>query len=56
MFKILGMIPHAERENKRCFFCGTNLSVKYLVEVDKPDRAPKPVQVYVCNRCACHNA
>lgn len=56
MFKIIKMLEHTERQTKRCFFCGTNLSVKYLVEIDKPDRAPKPVQVYVCNSCVYHNA
>lgn len=46
------MIPIYERENKRCFFCGTNLSVKYIVEVDTPKKAPAPFRVHSCNRCS----
>jgi hypothetical protein len=56
MFKVIKMLNNTERESKRCFFCGTNLSVKYLVEIDKPDRAPQPVRIYVCNLCVYHNA
>ena len=50
--KMVGGIPIAERDNKRCYFCGAKLSVKYLVEVDMPAKAPAPFRVYACNMCA----
>ena len=50
--KMVGMIPYTERDNKRCYFCGANLSVKYLVEVDMPTKAPEPFRVHSCNMCA----
>jgi hypothetical protein len=50
--KMVGMIPIAERDNKRCYFCGAKLSVKYLVEVDMPAKAPEPFRVHSCNKCA----
>jgi hypothetical protein len=46
------MIPIAERDNKRCYFCDAKLSVKYLVEVDMPTKAPVPFRVHACNMCA----
>lgn len=49
--KILGMIPIEKRENKRCYFCGTNLSVKYITEVFDPILADEPSRVCVCNKC-----
>jgi hypothetical protein len=50
--KLAGLIHHNEREGKRCFFCGTTLSVKYVVEVDMPTKAPTPFRVHSCNKCA----
>lgn len=50
--KIVGFIPHTEREGKRCFFCNTTLSVKYIVEVDMPSKAVAPCRVYGCSVCA----
>lgn len=50
--KRVGMIPHTERDDKRCFFCGTNKSVKCIIEVDMPSKAPAPFRVYTCNMCA----
>lgn len=49
--KILGMIPIEKRKNKRCYFCGTSLSVKYITEVFDPVLADEPSRVCVCNRC-----
>lgn len=50
--KRIGMISIAERENKHCHFCGNSKSVKYIVEVDMPTKAPEPFKVYACNKCA----
>lgn len=49
---ILGIIPKEKRENKRCYFCGTDLSVKYIVEVFDPVLANEPSKVCACNKCA----
>lgn len=49
--KIVGMIPGKERVNRRCYFCGTTLSVKYITEVFDPVLANQPSQVCVCNKC-----
>ena len=50
--KRIGMIPGAERDNKQCFFCNAALSVKYIVEVSMPSKAPDPFKVHACNKCA----
>lgn len=49
--KILDIIPMEKRENKRCYFCGTSLSVKYITEIFDPVLADKPSKVCVCNKC-----
>lgn len=49
--KILNMIPLDKRQNYRCHFCGTNLSVKYIIEVFDPVIDTKPVKVCVCDKC-----
>ena len=49
--KIKGVIPHNQRDNKLCYFCGTNVSVKYIVEVDMPAKSPEPFNVNACNKC-----
>ncbi len=50
--KLKGLISHNKRDDKRCYFCGTNMSVKYIVEVDMPYKAVEPFKVYACNICA----
>lgn len=49
--KILSIIPREKRKNKCCYFCGTNLSVKYITEVFDPVLTNEPSQVCVCNKC-----
>ena len=46
------LIPMDDRVNKRCYFCGTYRSVKYVVKVNDPVLSEKPTNVYCCNRCA----
>lgn len=50
----LKLIPVQERLNKRCYFCGTNKSVKYEAEITSPiSRAHnKRISICVCNVCA----
>ena len=50
--KTVKLIPHTERDGKVCYFCGTSLSVKYIVEVDMPKKAPSPFRANSCNKCA----
>lgn len=50
--KRVGMIPCTERDDKCCFFCGATKSVKCIMEVDMPSKAPAPFRVYACNMCA----
>lgn len=50
--KAVGMIPHTERDGKKCFFCGTDQSVKYFVEIEAPKMAPVPFRVHSCNMCS----
>lgn len=38
--------------HERSLIPGANLSVKYLVEVDMPTKAPEPFRVHSCNMCA----
>ena len=52
--KIIDMISPEQRQSKRCYFCGTNLSVKYIVEVFDPVMANEPSRVCVCNKCVLH--
>lgn len=49
--KTIGMLSPIERKGKRCIFCNTDKSVKYVVEVDMPSKAPAPFRVYSCNMC-----
>lgn len=38
----------------RCAFCGTNLSVKYIVKLDAKypsDSVVQPLKVFACNAC-----
>lgn len=53
--KNLKLLSVSERQDKHCYFCGTN--AKYIFESDKPKHFPKndipiPAKVYVCNKCA----
>lgn len=50
--KAVGMIPHNERDNKKCFFCGTDQSVKCFVEIEAPKMAPVSFRVHSCNLCS----
>lgn len=43
------MIPVDERKNYRCHFCGTDLSVKYKIDI--PDKYGNQIEVPSCNRC-----
>ena len=45
------LISVEDRKGKRCYFCGTDLSVKYLVKVKESNRSKDEVEVYCCNRC-----
>ena len=38
--------------SRRCHFCGETRSVKYTKTVFDPVVSRKPVEVYVCSRCA----
>ena len=46
--KIKDMIPPKYRQHMHCHFCGTNKSVKYLVEVSENNKDLVPA----CNKCA----
>lgn len=45
------MIPIAERYKYRCHFCGTNKSVKYLVDYYVSWMNGKAITVPCCNIC-----
>ena len=47
--KIINM---SDRKNCRCYFCGTQKSVKYIVKVFDTGFQNPPTEVYACNRCA----
>ena len=49
--KILSIIPQEKRQNYRCHFCGTIISVKYVTEIFDPVIDNKPTRVCCCNRC-----
>ena len=59
--KIIKMIPSDIRDQKRCYFCDTNKSVKYLVR--PPYNMSKimevllqePMLVCCCNKCVAMN-
>lgn len=46
------LIDPKDRKKCRCYFCETNLSVKYLVEVYDPVISNKRTWVCACNKCA----
>lgn len=46
--KIKKLLSVSERQTNQCHFCGTNLSVKYVVEITS-DSEPK--EVCACNKC-----
>ena len=50
--KMVGFINAKKREGKRCFFCNTTTSVKYVMEVTMPSKFVEPVRAYACNKCA----
>ena len=41
------LMPLEERKGKKCYFCGTSLSVKYKVKITDPEEK----EVHCCNRC-----
>lgn len=41
-----------QKTQLRCHFCGTGLSVKYMVSVFDPVVSFKPTTVACCNKCA----
>lgn len=46
---VVKMIEADKRNVCRCYFCGTNKSVKYIVD---PEEMPGYVPLaYACNRC-----
>jgi hypothetical protein len=45
------MIDPKERASKKCFCCGTSLSVKYVVTIEDQSVAPEKTEVYMCNKC-----
>lgn len=47
----LTMIPIEKRENYRCYYCGTNKSVKYIVKVFDPIINNNTISVPCCNKC-----
>lgn len=49
---MLKLIDPKDRKKCRCHFCGTNLSVKYLVEIYDPVISNEKTFVCVCNKCA----
>ena len=50
--KIISLLPSDKRQNYKCHFCDTNLSVKYVVEItDKVIDPHKPIRTCCCNKC-----
>lgn len=49
--KVAKMIEVSKRKNCKCHFCGTDKSVKYLVEIFDPIVANKTTEVCCCNKC-----
>lgn len=47
------LIPQEVRKDKRCHYCDTWVSVKYMVHTDELDRVYYGVtgNVYCCNKC-----
>ena len=45
------LIKVALRDKKKCYFCGSDKSVKYIFTKESPYLA-EPAQLCVCNRCA----
>lgn len=46
------LIPVNDRLNLRCYYCGTHLSVKYLVTININGRR---IEVPCCNKCVILN-
>ena len=46
------IIPNHNKGFRRCYFCGSVVSVKYIVSVFNPCIFYKPAEVYACNKCA----
>lgn len=53
--KIIKMIPSDKRDSARCYFCGTNKSVKYLVRLKEPMFSKASMLVCCCNKCVAMN-
>lgn len=49
IYTVIGLIPVNKRKNRTCAFCGTNLSVKYLVQRDTDK--PFNFSFNCCNKC-----
>ena len=52
---MMQLISSEERENKRCHYCDTWLSVKYKIPINELDRVYFGItngSVYCCNKCA----
>ena len=47
----LKLISFEDRKNKRCYFCDTEQSVKYIVCIHDPVIGPNMHPVYCCNKC-----
>ena len=53
--KIIKIIPSDKRDSARCYFCGTNKSVKYLVRLKEPMLSKASMLVCCCNKCVAMN-
>ena len=47
------LIELKDRAGKKCHFCGSNKSVKYIVTI--PDKFDNKIEVPCCNMCALLN-
>lgn len=46
-------ISSDNRNKCRCYFCGTDKSVKYIASIFDPViDANNPTEIYICNKCA----
>jgi len=45
---MLKPIENWTEKNERCYFCDSNVSVKYTMTISDP----LPMEVTVCNKCA----
>ena len=51
------LLSAGERKGARCWFCGTNKSVKYAAQIvnTNPLSSLKYMDILVCNKCAANH-